>query len=399
MELYIVPDSLKSAFKSNSERVILTEKNFDPCKPFFLLNKHEPESFNQIYIKGVLETTKNLREILKKTDYLLREKGKLKIAFFLTPQLDVSGVKFRAQNKIMNEISVCYKNRYKLLHFTKKENYGEIVLIKTEKTLISGDSMEKWSFGIVSDGRKNEKISEIIKQIERLLIPQFEIIVCGPAAQLRFEKDIKILDDSDLYGDFRIPISRKKNKIIKNAIYENLVIIHDRIKFPGDWYEKIRLYGNYFEFLSTKVLDEKTKLKRVVDWVQYSGDFNEISVNGELLNYSKWTPHVYIDGGYIIGKRSIFNSLLYNDYLHWGEAEDLEMSKRLFLSGYIINLFTECSVTSSNERHEGTWIEERTIEKIKKILYRIIILLSGAKLKNRFKQHNDYKNFLLTEDK
>jgi hypothetical protein len=359
----ILPKLVEKRYKKMGMN-ILTENDFHPCYPFFKNSKYKPESIKKIIVKGVLETTPYLREILKKIDYLLQNNGELDIHYFLTSRIDSYEGDIRALNRIMNEVSLCYNHRYKLNEHNTKQNYGIMKFKKIKKVLNEQDSIEKWSFGIVSDGRKNEKIGKIIQRIKTMNIPEYEILVCGPSSALMFKDTVRIIDDADLYRDIRIPISAKKNRIIDNATYENLVLIHDRIQFPHDWYKRMKEYGNYFDFLCTKVLDEDTESKRILDWLEFRGALSDNDVCGKQLTYTEWTPYIYIDGGYIIGKKSKFEKTSLNKYLNWGEAEDLIFSKNILNAGNMINFYSDCYVTSATNRHQGVSLTAKAFHRI-----------------------------------
>lgn len=388
----IIPQKLK---KNNIENdfIVLTEKSFHPCSPFFINNAIAPESLSVIETKGVLEKTPYLREILKKTDYLLAVNGRLILKYYKGAALDYSRGGIRSQNKVLNEISLCYKHRYKMIKKSVFDNSVEFEFVKTQGTLHPSDSIDNWSFGIVSDGMKNEKLNKIIDQIEKFHIPAYEILVCGPLDKLKSVARASILDDKDLYWDCRIPISAKKNLIICSAQYENIVIIHDRIEFPEDWYVNIKKYNNYFDVLCTRIVDETKKL-RIMDWLEFEGNLSDPDRNGKLLAYNTWTPNVYVDGGHIIGKKGVLKNVLLNKYLNWGEAEDLMFSKALYNDGAMINLYKDCCVFSSSERHPGkkanTWYKEI----LERTIYYAKVFLKMSYIRNRIKQTIDYSKYL-----
>jgi len=64
------------------------------------------------------------------------------------------------------------------------------------------------------------------------------------------------------------------------------------------------------------------------------------------LYYNEWNPNLYIDGSMIIIKRHIAIENQLSDYLHWGEKEDVDFSKRLYLNGYLHSFYEGCYVTT-----------------------------------------------------
>lgn len=57
--------------------------------------------------------------------------------------------------------------------------FRRIIVRKKKPSKIEGDEMAKWSFGIVTNGKRNEWLSALIESIRQLEIPKCEILVCG----------------------------------------------------------------------------------------------------------------------------------------------------------------------------------------------------------------------------
>lgn len=336
----------------------------------------EEGTFEQITIKvGVLETTNYLRDILKKIDYLLNVNGKLIVEYITLGDLYSGGHYTRPVSFFLYEFSLALRKRYKLIE--KRligDNVTNFTFIKVEnKVYEAKDSIDCWTFGIVSDGKKNDRIKNIINQIENFNIPNFEIIVCGPKVSHDFGGNhlIKLIDDSDLYTkDVRIPITAKKNRILKFAEYENIVLMHDRISFHKDWFERFRNYGNNFEVLALRILDEETQNLRVQDWMHYERDFWDFSnTKSGLLDYNDWNPTVYLDGGLLIAKKSALLEIGgYNEALNWGEAEDVDLAIRLYQAGFMTNLDLNNFVLTQTHRHKGKPLIVKSISYWRRIL-------------------------------
>ena len=81
-----------------------------------------------------------------------------------------------------------------------------------------------FTFGIITSGEYDNFIIQIIESILNNNIPNYEIIIVGNT-KLKETDKLKIL-----YFDETIRtswITRKKNIIIWNAKYENIVLLHD----------------------------------------------------------------------------------------------------------------------------------------------------------------------------
>lgn len=348
MDLFVFHSAIN--YSPGSDEIVLTEKDFHSCEPFFVKNNLAPESIKSIKTKGVFETTKYIRHILKMMDALLEVGGELYIEFYRV-SFDSGGYPLRPLNFLMNEISTSYQERY---HVHKKQFVDDVDYIwlkKIQPVLPVDDRISRWSFGIVSDGRKNERVLNIINQITAFKIPEYEILICGPSPSLQLPERVAVLDDKDLYFDVRIPISKKKNRIIDHARYNNLVIMHDRISFAENWYEQICKYGNYFDQLCMPILDEDTRSLRVNDWLKSFHDFTEFQkAKSTRLDYTKWDRHIYSDGGFMLLKKHILAKVKLNPYLNWGEIEDVDLSERLYLAGISICFYKDTYLLTQTHR-------------------------------------------------
>ncbi|KXK07440.1 MAG: hypothetical protein UZ21_OP11001001064 [Microgenomates bacterium OLB22] len=62
---------------------------------------------------------------------------------------------------------------------TSDRGYMRCILKKNTSTAIPGDSIQKWTFGIITNGVRLDLIEEIITSIKQQKIPYYEIIICG----------------------------------------------------------------------------------------------------------------------------------------------------------------------------------------------------------------------------
>ena len=378
MDLFIINSVIN--YSSNNNKIVLTEKDFHPCNPFFI--EHStllPESIKKITTKGVLETTKYIRHTLKMMDALLIVGGEIYIEFYRA-SFDSGGFPLRPYNYMMNEVSTCFGERYKVHKKEFESNIDRFWLTKIESALPSDDSISKWSFGIVSNGSKNNRVLNIINQIISFQIPEFEILVCGPNPFEILPDVVKIIDDSELYFDVRIPISKKKNKIIDEAIYNNLVIMHDRISFGDDWYKNIYNYGNHFDQLCMPILDEDTQTLRINDWMRIDGDFSEFEKSkATILDYNDWSPYVFVDGGFMLIKKHIISKIKLNPFLNWGEMEDVNLSQRLYLEGNLISFYQTPVLLTETHRIKGSSGSKNWI----KIMFKPILIKKNIINRNK----------------
>lgn len=377
INVYILNSKIKNR---DYNGIVLDENDFHPCIPFFLKHPEiSPESVDKIYIRGILENYKYFHAVLKYCDYILKDGGIIEIDYFNISD-GGNGFAIRSRKSWWYVLSLMFGER---IHLIKAEGglNGHYVYKKVGRCLPENDSIEKWSFGIVSDGRKNERILSIIDRIYSFNIPYVEIIICGPSPSDRLPKEVKVIDDSFLYIDKRIPISKKKNLIIEHASYNNLIIIHDRINFPEDWYLKMCEYGNYYDCLDSPILNEEDESKHMSNWCVYPQNamwptlFNAIFRSKFKLDYSKWSPDIFINGGFIQMKRHLIKRILLNPYLNWADNEDVDLYSRAYLDGVLIEFNPYNKMFSAPVRFAGeieqvsTLTEIRTIFRAVKLFY------------------------------
>ncbi|MFQ5531487.1 MAG: hypothetical protein ACE5ES_02625 [Candidatus Nanoarchaeia archaeon] len=225
----------------------------------------------------------------------------------------------------------------------RKENFKERVFVfqKTQGFLEKEDSITRWSFGIISGGNKIDQIDKQIEIIKNLKIPSYEIIICGKYKETKDNK-INYIEFDDFGTGW---ITGKKNVIAENAKYENMVIMHDRIMPNKDFYEGMKKYGNYFEVLSCKVLNDKKE--RCGDWMTYGNPFNKVSRIGDL-DYRDWDKYIWIDGALFIMKKAVWRQVQFDENLFWNQGEDRKMAEDWKDKGIIprFNPFSSCFTTS-----------------------------------------------------
>lgn len=370
----------------------MNENDLHPCKPLFTKSIIATESAKKVQTKGILETTRYIRYVLKVADWLLAVGGTFEI-FFYKVSFDAAGYPLRPQSYLMNEVSLCFKNRFRLVRMETEGSVLRISLVKDKSSLPPDDHIDRWSFGIVSDGRKNDRILNIIHQIKNFNIPVYEILICGPSPSSSLPEYVKVLDDSDLYNDVRTPISKKKNRIIQQARYNNLVIIHDRISFHDQWYSKMIEHGNYFDQMCMRILDESSRLRRIQDWMEI---FHDITLfehsSAKEMSYTDWSKHIYVNGGALIIKKHIIEEVLLNPNLHWGEMEDVDLSERLYSHGSLLTFFRDNYLVTQTHRISG---DDSPNNFVLKMIFRLRVMLGVIRRNKKIKK--DFYGFLQDE--
>ncbi|HCH59293.1 MAG TPA: hypothetical protein DEV73_01610 [Candidatus Zambryskibacteria bacterium] len=212
---------------------------------------------------------------------------------------------------------------------------------KTQSTCIPGDEISKWTFGIITDGKRRDWMEEIIASIRAQRIPQYEIIVCGTYYD-REEPDFIYIPFNQRRD--KKWITRQKNLICERAKYENICILHNRLVLDKNWYSGMKKWGNCFEVLNVKQIQQNTGLlgnhweyNYFLLYKKKSRFFNKIILQfTATLDPRDWYESIVMYGQSIVCKKHIYLEHKQNEALYWDWAEDHSFSFELINAGYIM---------------------------------------------------------------
>lgn len=310
-----------------------TPKSIDNL--FRLSPKIKEESLDYVYIKEFLEKKKFIPILLKESFSILKPKGYLVINYKSTDDIN-----FISMEEILWWL---FKGNYSII----VHNEGTInkLVIQKKKTIFAkGDNIDKWTFGIITNGDRDDWIELIINSIKKQKIPHYEIIICGNYRN-RSEKNITYIPFNE--RSERGWITKKKNLILEKAKYENMMMIHDRLILHSNWYQGMKKYGNVFELLGC--IQKQKSGESAGDWLTNGGpmyDFYKIAG----LEYTDWDYFTYLSGQLFIIKKSIYEKVLWDETTYWipktqrDLVADADFSFRARDLGYIIrfNPYSSC---------------------------------------------------------
>jgi len=230
------------------------------------------------------------------------------------------------ENKVMNhqkflsDLLQSWPNWEFILEVNDRLN-NFYVIKKTKSLLIEWDSIEKWTFWIVTQWKRDDWLNQIIDSIELQKIPNYEIILCWKVNNddIKNRKFIKYIEFTE--NDDKWWITRKKNIIIENAKYENLCIIHDRIIFEKWWYEWMKKWWNNFEHLTIhlKYWNESWHLF-YMDQIFWSLiPYRNLFISYCNLHYNDWDINTVAWWTIHILKKSISLKLGFDEHLFWAD--------------------------------------------------------------------------------
>ena len=195
-----------------------------------------------------------------------------------------------------------------------------------------------FTFGIVTNLDHEEYLLNLINSILNQNIKNFEIIIVGPVGHFDLKNKIAVTDSLKMI-DFDESekdgwITKKKNLIVNNAKYENIVFLHDYIILDKTWYSGYLKYGNSFDICLNPILNKDHS--RFRDWCLSPHNFKlidkHLNKNSEFLipyEEDQLTDYMYVSGAYWVSKKYVMMQYPLNENLAWGDGEDIEWSHRV----------------------------------------------------------------------
>jgi hypothetical protein len=336
---------------TQKQTLYISGKEVNPFQTFINQFAIEPGSLLNVGADIVLQKTKLIRHIIKQLDLILAVDGLFTIKIL---DLNLHSGYLRSRSQVKYEFALATNGRYRLLSAERKEKYIRLKYQKNNHSIPSHDSIDKWTFGIVTNGQKNDWVKELIHSIEKQNIPNYEILISGPNP---YEKDdtnennhFKLVGDVTLQNDIRPPLCHKKNRIIEQASFNNICIMHDRYLLPDNWFEQMKNYGNYFEALCLKTHNPQGQ-RFGVDWMKFDPSISGRRHLNRALLYNEWHKDAIIPGGSFIIKKNLFENFMLDERLHWDEMEDMQLSRMAVLNGLLIQFDPNNYYISRQVRH------------------------------------------------
>lgn len=186
-----------------------------------------------------------------------------------------------------------------------------------------------FTFGIVTSGL-DDRVQIVIDSIEKLNIPEYEVIIVGNSNVQRDRTTIITFNENERPAW----ITKKKNLITQHAKYENVVYAHDYIYYKEDWYKGWLEYGDDYKVCMNRILNGDGTRYR--DWCIWPHNGNYVDglctrQRGCLLPYdmTHLSKYLYFSGAYWVGKKDVMTEFPLNENLLWGQSEDVEWSMRI----------------------------------------------------------------------
>lgn len=218
--------------------------------------------------------------------------------------------------------------------------------------------LDSWTFGIPVGPEDATLLNACVKRVLELDVPRKEILLCGrPGDNFLYWDKVRIVGE-DITAP-PVQISRKKNRLVQEAAYQNLCIIHDRVFLPANFMQAVRSFGNAYPLTAFQSMYFDDKFNLVPR--RYS-DFNVThriigqTIQGAMRDGSagKYAPvafplidaqeftyanahrcsrNTYPTGSLYIVKKAVWLRCPQNESLMWEEFEDVEHGERAWEMG------------------------------------------------------------------
>lgn len=214
----------------------------------------------------------------------------------------------------------------------------------------------KFTFGIITDGQNPTRVLEIVRSIESNHIPEYEVIVVGGPRYQHPNTTFIEFDESKK----KSWITKKKNLITTNAKYDNIVYLHDYIKFDPEWYKGFVRFGDSFNVCVNPIVNADGSRFRDLTFFPSFRDMRRFGLDIDrdsdlfqqvpnmethecLIPYSNFreskqlTQWMYISGAYWVAKKHVMTEFPLHESLCWGQGEDVlwsENIKRKYTIGF-----------------------------------------------------------------
>lgn len=323
-----------------------------------------------------------VRHAVKYANYALKVGGTMRIetAPFESYSLRRNKIDFW---QVKYEVFNALKDTINIVEVLPKE--GKLTLTKT-KHLYNYTGI---SFGIVFSGNKQEE-EQLVKAIESIIVNnnlqnfKYEILICGPtnydptSLAKEFASHHLRYVPLDISTTPRIMICEKKNLLYEQSKYSLVVISHCRILYTNNFVES--LFNSIVEMATPAVYykheDQDLKYLDIGFFDSYQ-DFQlgakRGSIAGENIqdDYMHWYNNrvPFIDGGLNVFNKNVIPAPPYNNYISWGEAEDVDVCNRLFQNGILIDYLPTIKCYSATCKLTGY---NNTIKKAGRKLYNLL---------------------------
>lgn len=211
---------------------------------------------------------------------------------------------------------------------------------QADGTAVSGTRVRGWSFCLITDGRRPDRLREELASIRALGLAPSEIVVVGHVPE-GLGDDVRVIQRPDLAFTGRLGAMR--NAACAVARYDTLVVADDDMLFHPEFGDALR-EGGEWDVLCVRLLNPDGT--RYWDWATIGGPRGHV-----LLDYDDTDDHVYVTGGLAVMRASVHEVVPWDDGRGFYQGEDVEWSSRLRAAGMRIRFNARGMVTHQDPRY------------------------------------------------
>lgn len=191
------------------------------------------------------------------------------------------------------------------------------------------------SFCIITNGKRPEKLAQLLASIRSLSIPRHEIILVGspPSHVDLSDANIQHMEAAAQKG----LLGAMRNRAVQNAQHPIVVVCDDDLIFTPDFYAGVHSFGPDFDVQCVRLLNPDGT--RYWDWASTKGPCGQ-----HLLDYKDTHPFAYITGGLCIARKEVFERVRWDETLGFYKGEDVDFSRRIKEAGYRIAMNPDATV-------------------------------------------------------
>lgn len=201
-----------------------------------------------------------------------------------------------------------------------------------------------YTFGIITDGRRVEKLHRLIESIEHQEFgsnPR-EILIAGAIPESVTERGFRTFPMEEAAVQGRLGAMR--NVLAQAAEFNKFVSLDDDLLLHPQWVQAVENVHEEFDLATGVILNPD--LTRYCDWVNNVDDYTF------LRRYEEgFAEQQYITGGYGIYKDYLFVEHSWNGTLGFYQGEDVHFSRALFAAGFQLRFIPEAIVMHDDEQY------------------------------------------------
>lgn len=213
-----------------------------------------------------------------------------------------------------------------------------------------------WSFVILAQGGRTATVIALLDQLRRLAAGLiYEVIIVGPRLKEYAGYDVFVFDKE--YRQDYAQISLKKNEAARFASNANICIMHDRFLLDDNFFTGFAAFGYDFDFVA--VNQRYATGEPYPFYGEQSGNPMVWSVPIHASTYQDYRPTHFVNGGFMIFKRVMFDAIGFNALLAWNEAEDVEIT-HAFAARHLpprVNLLST-AITTVSTTHTAMFLRD-----------------------------------------